>query len=685
VIRPVLQAGVKSASERSLVGVLVTVALAWTGYLSWFVIHQPEEFVLTDDAYISLRYAQNWVNGAGIVWQPGDRVEGYTNFLQVALFASGLRLGLSGELVGYTVGLVSALASLVVAALIARRLSTSEQDNGWAGGIAAVLIGANPFFAYWSMSGLETPLFILFCLLSVWAFYETLSAGLSDGKSARLSRAVPLGVALIGAAMTRPDGLILAFAVAAVAVLAIWHTQRHQRALLNLSGVAMAVFAIGYGTYFAWRLWYYGQLLPNTFYVKVGSGMEQIRRGIVYAWDMLNLTPVHIPLVIGVTASVIYPWRQWLSRSIMSKPQHLTKLLLLTFILLYSLYLIYIGGDAFGIRMAMVVVATCAILADHTTVCLLSQIKSSIRHSGIYLILIISVLILAYSSIKLVSDNQTTHVSWKRLGIWLRDNASPDSVIAVDAAGAIPYFSGLRSIDMLGLNNRHIAHIVVPTMGSGKPGHEKYDARYVYAQNPDWIASWIKRDGTMWFGLSRWPERERYSLHLVVQSRHTSLPWYRMVDESTDVGALWDAGYTYGLWKRNDRLIPQYLEVNLQAAPKNGLWDWRPWMMEGTDYWFSNTPGSLLTLEADGGATLAIVGLCHNWSGMLEVFHDGSSTLISVLDFYNPTLDIQCVHRVEVPGEATERIRLRLMVSPRKNSDSASTEIFINRVLILKK
>ena len=75
-IRPVLQAGVKSASARPFVGVLVIVALAWTGYLSWLVIHQPEEFVLTDDAYISLRYAQNWVNGAGIVWQPGDRVVG---------------------------------------------------------------------------------------------------------------------------------------------------------------------------------------------------------------------------------------------------------------------------------------------------------------------------------------------------------------------------------------------------------------------------------------------------------------------------------------------------------------------------------------------------------------------------------------------------------------------------------
>ena len=57
-----------------------------------------------------------------------------------------------GELVGYTVGLVSALASLVVAALIARRLSTSEQDNGWAGGIAAVL-GCVSIWGHWVQRG----------------------------------------------------------------------------------------------------------------------------------------------------------------------------------------------------------------------------------------------------------------------------------------------------------------------------------------------------------------------------------------------------------------------------------------------------------------------------------------------------------------------------------------------------
>lgn len=56
-------------------------------------------FTLTDDAYISLRYARNWANGVGVVWQPGDWVESYTNFLQVALLALGLRLGADGETV----------------------------------------------------------------------------------------------------------------------------------------------------------------------------------------------------------------------------------------------------------------------------------------------------------------------------------------------------------------------------------------------------------------------------------------------------------------------------------------------------------------------------------------------------------------------------------------------------------
>jgi hypothetical protein len=65
---------------------------------------RASRFTLVDDAYISLRYAWQWINGAGVVWQSGDRVEGYTNFLQVALLAVGMYTGADGEMVAYIIG-----------------------------------------------------------------------------------------------------------------------------------------------------------------------------------------------------------------------------------------------------------------------------------------------------------------------------------------------------------------------------------------------------------------------------------------------------------------------------------------------------------------------------------------------------------------------------------------------------
>ena len=48
---------------------------------------------IADDAYISFRFAANWANGLGPVWNAGERVEGYTNPLWVALAALGEWLG----------------------------------------------------------------------------------------------------------------------------------------------------------------------------------------------------------------------------------------------------------------------------------------------------------------------------------------------------------------------------------------------------------------------------------------------------------------------------------------------------------------------------------------------------------------------------------------------------------------
>ena len=48
--------------------------LAWLTSVAWF---------LTDDAFISFRYVRNLLEGHGLVFNPGEYVEGYTNFLWI--------------------------------------------------------------------------------------------------------------------------------------------------------------------------------------------------------------------------------------------------------------------------------------------------------------------------------------------------------------------------------------------------------------------------------------------------------------------------------------------------------------------------------------------------------------------------------------------------------------------------
>ena len=51
-----------------------------------------------DDAFISYRYARNLVEGHGLVWNVGQRVEGYTDFLWVVLISGALAVGIDAEL-----------------------------------------------------------------------------------------------------------------------------------------------------------------------------------------------------------------------------------------------------------------------------------------------------------------------------------------------------------------------------------------------------------------------------------------------------------------------------------------------------------------------------------------------------------------------------------------------------------
>jgi hypothetical protein len=70
-------------------------------------------------------------------------------------------------------------------------------------------------------------------------------------------------------------------------------------------------------------------------------------------------------------------------------------------------------------------------------------------------------------------------------GLALAQNLPPDSVLAVHSAGVLPYYARLRTIDMWGLTDAHIARAPVADFGAGLAGHERADPAYVFARAPD--------------------------------------------------------------------------------------------------------------------------------------------------------------------------------------------------------
>src|SRR5262249_23639664 len=136
----------ETASRLALALLAALVSFSGMLWPSWF----------TDDAFISFRYAQNLVAGDGLVYNLGEPVEGYPNFLWTMLAALALRLGGDPVFLSYVAGVILALAILLLTYWQARRLL----GPGWAL-VAALLVASSQSLLVYTArgAGLETGLF----------------------------------------------------------------------------------------------------------------------------------------------------------------------------------------------------------------------------------------------------------------------------------------------------------------------------------------------------------------------------------------------------------------------------------------------------------------------------------------------------------------------------------------------
>jgi hypothetical protein len=443
----------ETASRLALAALALLVSFSGMIWPSW----------LTDDAFISFRYAQNLVAGNGLVYNVGERVEGYTNFLWTMLAALALWLGGDLVLLSYISGVVLGLALLLLAYWLARRLL----GPGW-GLVAALIVATSQSLLVYTArgSGLETGLFALLVL-----------AGSACAIQPRFRGA--LGPLFALATLTRPEGALLM----GLTLLYIWFIgnklsgDRSLALRIRATLPALAAYVLIVGPYFLWRMTYYGELLPNTFYAKTGGGLRQAGRGLIYT-GAFALT-LGGPLLLLALAPLLGGWRAAVKT---------WRGYLLLLVGIYMLYVVSVGGDHFpGDRFFVPLVPWIALLlADG-----MAWVYSWLRGHTPYARLApagLAILLLLYSANALnrgpvfdsiiKGDDESLGI-WRELGWWLHDHGAPGESMAASGAGAVAFYSDHETIDLLGLNDKHIARVQSADIGAGTAGHEKRDPDYV--------------------------------------------------------------------------------------------------------------------------------------------------------------------------------------------------------------
>lgn len=408
-----------------------------------------------DDAYISFQYAKNWASGHGLVFNPGERVEGYSNFLWVALLTPLWPLcGRSPDAFvagAFVLSLGCSLLALVATARIAYR----EFPGRAAFLLAILLVAFDDAYVSYVVFALETHLLILCLLLG-------LSASVLRFRHWR----VVLGVCFALVAMTRLDGALFAlsfFLVEGVRWLRL-EASRRRGELAGLAQIGLA-FLLPFLAYFLARFRYYGEPLPNTFYLKVGDTFAALPRGLSYAQAFLvERHGVPLLALLGLFAWNRRRWVPWL----------------FLHVLLHLAYVIYVGGDFYsGQRFLLVLTPSLALLSAAGCDACVERWPSPRVQAASLLAAVAACLLLrlgtlvngpAIAEIRIWSDAVDNNVRYMR---WLKRVARPSASLVLGDIGGAGFFADLTVHDVYGVVDAGLAHRKVEGFGTGKAGHEK--------------------------------------------------------------------------------------------------------------------------------------------------------------------------------------------------------------------
>ncbi|WP_245900692.1 glycosyltransferase family 39 protein [Prauserella shujinwangii] len=429
--------------------------------LGFSAAHQFLFATVPGEAYVTFRYAEQLAGGAGPVFNHGERVEGYADFLWMAVLAVPRALfGTEVAATAVTLGVLCTLGTVLLAYFVTNRIVRIAEPAGPGlpalGVLAAVLTAGAGSLAAYGASGLGTPLFLLLVL----AVCGLLAA----------RRPVVAGVFAAFAMMTRPEGAVLAIVVGGWLLLAALRRREN--------GWAPAGYALGalvlVVPWTAWRVTYYGYLLPNAVAARTEQGFGgQLADG----WHYLSSFAVAYQafLLLGAAAPAALRYRRGAPAEPVTRARSLVWLLLVLAAGFAGLTLLAGGGELPAWRLLAVVPPLLAVAAAAAYGVFVlaaasgpSPVPRELRLAGRRVLPVVAVGVCALSLLVSITHPRMLSAlhalrddtrELAEIGAWLGERLPAATVVSAYASGALAYEAGTQLIvvDVRGRTDEHIA------------------------------------------------------------------------------------------------------------------------------------------------------------------------------------------------------------------------------------
>jgi hypothetical protein len=546
-------------------------------------------FTLFDDGMISMRYARHLADGFGLVWNPGGPpVEGYTNPLWTLFMAAVHALGFS-DLLAPLVVMVAGSALLLLTAVLAARVAAAISDAPAAPLVALVLTLADYALGFWTLRGMEVGLLAAATAGMVLATLRYIARPATRPLMALCALAVL-------AMLTRRDAVI------PVAVCALYLAAfTAGRARWRAAAAAGAAIVFTQAALLGFSAWYFGDAWPNTYYLKLEGVtlVERLARGVPAAILVIlrHLGPL---LLVALPALWPAPWRSRASLPVAIVVVQLAysayvggdawefmgyanryvalalplacaaaaagivrvaprpRQVVLACAALALAATVRAGGEVFlqqagrgverfgadGVIIAMPYVAAALALAIAAAVAMRRPARA-----GVAMAILVAQVWIAADAVaagKWIARNASGVQDETRLalaGLTVRELTAPATVIAVSAAGNLPYFARRETIDILGKSDPVIARM--PPAQAFHPGHNKWNLQHsIFGPRPDVIWGLPRRAGQVrqlvdagyepWrgsvFALPTSPHFDRATLQAAIAALYPDIP-PRSIDE----------------------------------------------------------------------------------------------------------------------------------------------------------